>query len=118
MARITTTQANLRGPINRDENLIAHSWFLTLAIGATIGGIALLIWMFQAGAWSERQWPTRSVVPRPRLATSVAPPAINIHVDGGVRITPAVPMPAPSPVELTPEELDRRHSEYLRSRGQ
>lgn len=74
MARIRTTQANLRGPINRDENLIAHSWYRVLVAGAIIGTIALLVWMFQAGAWSERHhWSRNDQWAPPPQATDVVP---------------------------------------------
>lgn len=100
MARITGTQAVLRGPINRDENLIAHSWYLVLVYGAIVGAIALLFWMFQIGAWSERRSQIQVLAPEPVV----------------IQQAPAPSAPAVSSGEPTAEELDRRHSEYLRRR--
>ena len=103
MARISTQQANLRGPIQRDEDLIAHPWFITLAVGASIGAIALLLWMFQAGAWSERRWPSSGG--RPASTSQVWTP-----------VQPAQPTRVPSAPsrELTPEEKGEKLKQELR----
>ena len=117
MARIRTTQANLRGPVVRDENLIAHSWFVTLVYGAVIGAIALLVWMFQAGAWSERRWPIQA--PAPVVIQQQTPPPPVVYTQPPLAVHAPVPSaPAVVPDELSPEELDRRHTEYLHRRGQ
>lgn len=101
MARINSVQGRIQGPINRDENLIAHSWFVVLVVGAIIGTFALLVWMFQIGAWSERRGSTVTQTP---IVIQQAPPATFVS-------------PAPAQrEELTAEDLDRRHSEYLRKR--
>lgn len=73
MARINSVQGRIQGPINRDENLIAHSWFVVLVVGAIIGTFALLVWMFQIGAWSERRGSTGTQAPPPATYTISAP---------------------------------------------
>ena len=126
MAQIVSVQDNLQGPIQRNENLIDHYLFVTLVWGSVIGAIALFVWMFQAGAWSERVWPSAGLTApagqvwtpvqpvqptrRPAVSIPAGPPQVtvnipaNIQVDATVRNVTASPSaPAPSR-ELTQEE--------------
>lgn len=82
MARITTTQTNLEGPIKRDENLIAHSLFVTLVVGAIIGAIALLSSCFNVGVEYGKRYGKR---PEPRIIERVE----RIEVERPVVPTPA-----------------------------
>ncbi|MEK7076121.1 MAG: hypothetical protein AAB941_00445 [Patescibacteria group bacterium] len=67
-------------------------------------------------SWRFRQQAAQSAVVGqqpttvpPETVQQVSPPAVYV---------PAAPSVPVEPVELSPEELDRLHTEYLRSRGQ
>lgn len=121
MARIQTSQANLRGPVVRDENLIAHPWYVALVIGFSIAGVAVLLWAFQAGVWWATPAVSNELPPAQTAANSpqpVAVPPAAIQQDLPPAVYASVPSVSAEPAELTPEELDRRHTEYLRRRDQ
>ncbi len=103
---------------------VRFSWWVI-----PLGIILLLLpWLMLGGlhfSWGSQ---TSAVsLPAGQVWTPVQPPPaapppqvmVNVPDHVNVRIEPApTPAPAPEPSELSPEELDRRHTEALRRRGQ
>lgn len=86
-------------------------WVLPLG---TLLLFCLILW---ASGFSFRQGGTS--VQNPVPATALSPPQVNLNVPNTINATVRVVSDLPSaPAELSPEELDRRHTEYLLSRGQ
>jgi len=120
--RMTFSVQRLPQSLLLDQAVLDPTWNTFKTVMVFLGGMAIMSWIvwfsFQLGANGFAPATRRIVSPTSVNDEPVKPtsPAINIHVDGEVRVAPAVPLPAPTePAELSPEELDRRHSEYLRS---
>lgn len=102
---ILTESRHLLGPVEGSW-WVKYSWWVI-----PLGFIILLLpWLLLGGlhfSWgSQRALPvSQPVIVRPVVVVQQAPP-------------PAASKPTPSVGEPTAEELDRRHSEYLRSRSQ
>lgn len=114
--RMTFSVQRLPQPLLLDQAVLDPTWNTFKTVMVFVGGILFLLFLGggmyflgqqSAGSTTSVVRSTRAVV-RPRSVATPAPPAINVHIDGEVRVV------SPS-VELTPEELDRRHTAYLRS---
>lgn len=109
---MTFSVQRLSEPLLLNQVVLDPTWnkFKTY-FGVCVGGFAFMAWVvylsFQWGSAGHasvaiQQLPVVATVPQPQLpptAVSQAPPPLLS-------------------VELSPEELDRRHSEYLRRRSQ
>lgn len=108
MARFNSTQTFMHGdhpvPVQRNENLIAHSLFIVLLIGAIIGGLALLLWSYQIGAATGgRSVPPVVVTPPSRTTPRPPPPPATIvvkvesvKVEAKVEVVNPTPPPPPT----------------------
>jgi len=91
-------------------------WYIGMLIFAVIILLYNLAWPWfyesaTGRSWRFRQQTTQTTVVNPRPI--VIPPVIVQQAP-----PPAVSAPVPSvSAELSPEELDRRHTEFLRSHG-
>lgn len=106
--RLTFSQQRLAEPLILEQDVLDPAWnkFKTY-FGVCVGGICFMAWIvylsFQFGVSRSVVPPPATVSPQPTVVYVPAPP---------VPSEPSVPA---TPAELSPEELDRRHSEYLRN---
>lgn len=89
-------------------------------VGMFIFAIIILLynlgwpWVYETAmgsSWRFRQQAVQTTVVNPQPI--VIPPVV---VQQALPTAVSTPIPSAAPAELSPEELDRRHSEYLRRR--
>ncbi len=105
--------SKLPEPLLLEQDTIDPKWnkFKTY-FGVWVGGFCFMAWVvFLSFNWGASSRQSAPAVFQQTIPVDFHPPV--------VREPRQVVRPAPEPVrELTPEELDRRHTEYLRSHGQ
>jgi len=109
MARIRSTQAQIRGQIVRDEQLVSRNFYVVSFICIAITVIAILVFMFWAGGrWSGG---TSSISP------AIVPPAPPVVIVSPLVVPPLPPPSAPAaPRALSSEERAEKYKEELRRR--
>ena len=123
---MTFSAQRLSEPLILEQDVIDPTWHRALLIGFIIAAILVFyVYGEKMFLWGRAGQPVQpqAAIQQPIIAAAAAsqPPATSHRSTGGGRPEraplPTVSTPTPlAPAELTPEELDRRHSEYLRKR--
>jgi hypothetical protein len=107
---MTFSLQRLPEPLLLDQVVRDPAWDTFKTVMVVLGGIAVLSWLSFGSYTCGQANAVPATIQQP--ITIVAPPPPQQQVVRPTRQRP----PAAEPAQLTPEELDRRYSEYLRNR--